>query len=91
MELGDMWHAGKDGCRGRGEVEGGVWLRSNIDGLVRTRGDAAVVEEAVAHTWSGWERSGETTRERVHGRRWVLYQDRTGEAMRRNTRVPGDT
>jgi hypothetical protein len=27
--LGDMWHAGQDGCRGRWEVEGGVWLRSN--------------------------------------------------------------
>jgi hypothetical protein len=50
--LGDMWQAGQNGCRGRWEVEGGVWLRSNNVGcLVRTRGDAAVVEAAVAHTW----------------------------------------
>ena len=32
--LGGMWHVGKDGCRGMGQVEGGVWLRSKLEGLL---------------------------------------------------------
>ena len=54
--LGGMWHAGKDGCRGR--VGSGGWSVATeqfgrLVGLVRTRRrDAAVIEGAVAHTWT---------------------------------------
>ena len=69
--LGGMWHAGKDGCRGR--VGSGGWSVAAEQCwvfLVRTRRDAAVVEAAVAHTWmERRDGRGETTREYVHGRR----------------------
>ena len=71
--LGGMWHAGKDGCRGK--VGSGGWrVECGYGAILMTcwlganeRGDAAVVEGAVAHTWTG-ERD-ETTREYVQGRR----------------------